>query len=1147
MKKIYKINLLNNILISFTFTIAASAVMAQGVPELIYYKFNSSSAGTTPNDANSATRVGGTTGTLIGATIGGTGLFGSALQGTGTASTSNCVSSGWNLSLSGPWTISLWVSGVTNTVTSNYLFGATGGSTFRALTGTGVVAGGGNLEIRGTGMTDVFANAVFDATGSPVVIHYVYNPSTLDIKVYKNGVFTNSVTQTSTMTLTGTGAFTVGGYSTSIGLPSGGKMDEFKFYNRALSATEISQTWNKTLPIVQGPNNAGTTSLVSPVNFCAGSQQVKVKITNNGSNRIDSVRVNWQLDGIIQPTVYWSSPIDTPGSLSYPNDTVVTLGSATFTSGIAKTLKAWTSMPNGVADTVNTDDTLNVVMKSSLNGNYTIGGVSPDYPTIAAAVADLNSYGVCGPVVFNIRTGTYTAQLSLSNIAGSSASNTIRFQSQANHIDSVNWNFTATATTDNYLAKLSGTKYISFKNLKFTSNAVSFSRIFDISGGCQFDTIQNCSLISATATASSVNTAVIHTDGGTNNSLVVLNNVISGGSWGLRLYGGSTTAKVVGAIIQGNQFINQYMYGIYSYYHQNSKIRNNTFTSNTTSSYYGIYSYYADSATEITGNRISGITLGYGLYMYYNYGSVAQPEIIANNSIQIGGTGIAHGIHSYYAQNNKIYNNSVNISSTSATTGYGGYFYYSAVTYLNNEIKNNVFANTGGGYAIYCYNPTLAGANNVMDYNNLYSSGSVLAQIGTPASTPANMVAWRAASLQDINSLSYRPGYTSATNLQPNPADTACWSLNGRGVHLAAITTDINGMPRPTTRAAGVPDIGAYEFTPTALPPVATMVSGPTVPGYAIQIFLFGGDTLARLVFDSIYSVPSFVHLRRRTGTIPPNMGATPVNYMYFYDSIYAPSGTYYYSMEMRYKDAWLGVISNEGNMAIIKNLNPPATPWFLTSSNPSVDSSNNLLTASYLSDFGLFAGTDVSAPLPVTLLSLNASSTSKSIHISWISASEKNAWSYHVERSIDGKTFETIAKVKAVGNSNTYQKYAYDDVTGKLLLAKGLVYYRLSMKDIDGGTEYSKLVTVQEKQKSGLEVAVYPNPFNDQLILKVDQAEGAEIKLEIMDLTGKQVYTGSFTGNEHIISNLDALPAGVYFAKLSSELDIRVIKLIKK
>jgi hypothetical protein len=42
----------------------------------------------------------------------------------------------------------------------------------------------------------------------------------------------------------------VGGYAANTGIPSGGVLDEFRLYSRALSAAEITATWNETLPSV---------------------------------------------------------------------------------------------------------------------------------------------------------------------------------------------------------------------------------------------------------------------------------------------------------------------------------------------------------------------------------------------------------------------------------------------------------------------------------------------------------------------------------------------------------------------------------------------------------------------------------------------------------------------------------------------------------------------------------------------------------------------------------------------------------------------------------------------------------------------------------------------------------------------------------
>src|SRR5215217_1337927 len=89
----------------------------QGVPELMYFRFDTPGP-TVPNEAVPATRV-SVNGSLVASTIGSTGQFGTALQGNG--STSNLFDAGWATNLSGPWTMSMWCSGVTNSLASNYL------------------------------------------------------------------------------------------------------------------------------------------------------------------------------------------------------------------------------------------------------------------------------------------------------------------------------------------------------------------------------------------------------------------------------------------------------------------------------------------------------------------------------------------------------------------------------------------------------------------------------------------------------------------------------------------------------------------------------------------------------------------------------------------------------------------------------------------------------------------------------------------------------------------------------------------------------------------------------------------------------------------------------------------------------------------
>lgn len=271
MRKIYMASLQRSFLlflISTAFIFIPQIGSAQALPELMYYKFNTPGA-TTANTAN--TPVGINPSPVMGLTIGGAGQFGAALIGNGGTNTTNNVNTGWPLNLgTGPWTIGMWLNNFPATAsTTQYFFGSGGGVTFRCFTGG--VAGDNALLLRGTGLTDVPVTAIGSA---PVFIHFVHEVSPANvIKVYKNGVLTNTVTQSS-VNITGTD-FWVGAYSgTTTAFPSGCLMDEFRMYNRALDANEIASTWNVELggppqPCINPPVPGTVTATANPV--CMGS------------------------------------------------------------------------------------------------------------------------------------------------------------------------------------------------------------------------------------------------------------------------------------------------------------------------------------------------------------------------------------------------------------------------------------------------------------------------------------------------------------------------------------------------------------------------------------------------------------------------------------------------------------------------------------------------------------------------------------------------------------------------------------------------------------------------------------------------------------------------------------------------------------
>ncbi len=154
--------------------------------------------------------------------------------GTGVSSSTDFVNTGWATNLTGmSWTISFKTANITSSSTLFYIFGDSTAGSFRCFTNG--VAGANNWLLRGT-LTDVLVTG--GAVVAPKTTTFVYDMSAGNIKAYLDGVLVNTVAQAGP-TIAGTGPFKVIGYSSNVGAPAGGQLDDFRVYNRALSPAEV--------------------------------------------------------------------------------------------------------------------------------------------------------------------------------------------------------------------------------------------------------------------------------------------------------------------------------------------------------------------------------------------------------------------------------------------------------------------------------------------------------------------------------------------------------------------------------------------------------------------------------------------------------------------------------------------------------------------------------------------------------------------------------------------------------------------------------------------------------------------------------------------------------------------------------------------
>jgi len=222
------------------FCCGASSALADSVPELLHYKFEGT--GTSVPNLASSPPTGTATATLMGALTQtgsdlNTGGGGFSLLGTGSSSSSDYLNTGWAPDLGGsPWTISFATSNIISTTLTHYIFGDINSGQLRCFTGG--VAGAGNWILRGDSIVDVLV--VGGAAMTPRRITFVYDPPLGHIRGYLDGVLVTTVAQGAVF-ISGGGPFKVGGYAASTNLPANGLMDDFRLYNRALSAAEVAE------------------------------------------------------------------------------------------------------------------------------------------------------------------------------------------------------------------------------------------------------------------------------------------------------------------------------------------------------------------------------------------------------------------------------------------------------------------------------------------------------------------------------------------------------------------------------------------------------------------------------------------------------------------------------------------------------------------------------------------------------------------------------------------------------------------------------------------------------------------------------------------------------------------------------------------
>jgi hypothetical protein len=553
---------------------------------------------------------------------------------------------------------------------------------------------------------------------------------------------------------------------------------------------------------------------MTQLTLCPGISNVGVKLKNFGSNTLSSVTINWSVDGITQPSYNYV------GSVASLAEVNVGLGIYNFLSSGTYTLKFWTSAPNGNTDGNPANDTLLINnFKTSFSGTYTIGGPGADFNTPADAVTSLNTYGVCGPTVFDINPGTYTGRFTINNIPGASAVNTITFQS-LNNDTAVVLTDSATSTSNNWVVKLNGAQYITLKSLTFAPKHLTYSNAVVIVNTSKYNTIEGC-LFLGVASGSTTDLALLRNEDYNSKLNTIRGNRFYKGSMGILMKGSSTSLRLDSVYIYGNIVQQFSQYGIRVEYANAPIVDSNVVITNAAViQVHGISFSYCDNAFRITRNTIyiSNYTNTRGVDIGNATCTNTTWSLVANNFIALDGTASSTNCYGIRLYPNVYYlrvaYNSILVNTGNQHNDTRGINATSQCTNIeiisNNVVSNNFPCFYEGTSVTYS------------DYNNFYSSTNRYAYYPGSLQQFTTFAALAAAMQKDSNSISTNPYFVSLTNLHTNLG-----ALNGIAKPLPYVTIDIDGEPRNPAN----PDMGADEFTPSPYDLEANSIIQPPLTG----------------------------------------------------------------------------------------------------------------------------------------------------------------------------------------------------------------------------------------------------------------------------------------------------------------------------
>lgn len=186
----------------------------------------------------------------------------------------------------------------------------------------------------------------------------------------------------------------------------------------------------------------------------------------------------------------------------------------------------------------------------------------------------------------------------------------------------------------------------------------------------------------------------------------------------------------------------------------------------------------------------------------------------------------------------------------------------------------------------------------------------------------------------------------------------------------------------------------------------------------------------------------------------------------------------------------------------------------------------------------------DCGAPLSTDIISFSGKIEGSNAKLTWTTSREEEPVQYAIEKSLDGRSFATVANVNGHNNNSEINYYEWAEAFN----FDQPIYYRIQMI----GRDKQKISrTVKLTPGGGLMELNISNPFSDKLTAQINSAGSQLVHLNLIDNSGRIVLSRQFAlvngTNSLQLNDTGNLPKGLYALQVQFDTHTISKKLIKQ